>query len=147
MSETVHGEAFDGGGVRLEGDGDGEWIEADYREGWVGRKLMNARNPDAYAEMVEPYFFKCTWCREYQSTMRWGAGSNLCPRCEQKRLYTVGEWFKATEDGQLPMPTDDCPECGSENIEIGVIADFDSVCHDCEHAWSNRAVPKEDCAE
>lgn len=138
---TIDGTALDDGGVRLDGEGNGEWMEAEYREGWVGRKLVGTHK-DEYDAMVHPYLYKCTWCREWHDVTMWPAGSNLCPHCEQAREYTIGPWFEATEDGDLPRPTECCPRCGSTDIEIGVIADFDSVCHDCDHTWTDTAVPE-----
>jgi len=64
-------------------------------------------------------------------TQRWGTGSPYCPGCEQ-RWRCIGDWFEATEDGELPEPTT-CPECGSVDVDLGAI--IASTCNDCSHEF------------
>lgn len=80
---TVRGELLEPGHLRLEDSENSDaWIEATYRDGWVGRKLLNA-DDDAYAEMVHPYLYQCIMCREWMDTQLWGLESPHCPHCEQ----------------------------------------------------------------
>ncbi|WP_135306325.1 hypothetical protein [Haloarcula amylovorans] len=123
---TVHGSIEDGV-VRLEADdNDDAWIEAEYREGWVRRKLLTD-DSDAYQQMVEPYYFRCRCCRRYLSTQRWGKGLPYCPGCEQQ-WYRIGDWFEQTAEGDLPEPTQ-CPECGSVDVDLEIFCP--STCNDC----------------
>ena len=137
---TVRGVDLDGGAARLEdADNPDAWIEAEYRDGWVGRKLMS--DGDEYAEMTHPYYFRCRCCREYHETQRWGKGSQFCPHCEQRWEFGIGPMIGRIGDGVLLYQVDSCPECGSEDIRKGFIADYDAECRDCGHGFS--AKPRE----
>lgn len=135
----VQGKTNGDGACLLDGPGEDEWIIAEYRNGWVGRKLLGG-DDDAYAEMVEPFYQRCAMCREWKSVQRWGAGSPYCPRCEQWRKWGLPkaiEWVL----GEVEF-NHSCPDCGSENVEIGVIADYDCECFACGSGFDLR-VPRE----
>ncbi|RLM32640.1 hypothetical protein [Haloarcula sp. Atlit-120R] len=132
---TVSGTAADGVVTLQDDDNDDAWIRAEYRDGWVGRKLMRD-DGDAYADMVHPFYFRCRCCREYRTTERWGAGSPYCPGCEQ-RWHCIGDWLEATEDGELPEPTT-CPECGSVDVELEILVP--STCNDCGTEFSREGL-------
>lgn len=95
---TVSGTVEDDGVTLRDDENDDAWLSAEYRDGWVGRKLMSDDGDD-YADMVHPYYFRCRCCRRYLPTQRWGAGSAYCPGCEQ-RWHQIGDWFETTENGE-----------------------------------------------
>lgn len=129
--QAISGECLDDGGVRLEADGNSDaWIEADYREGWWRRKLLQ-NDKSAYEDMVEAFFLECQACHRYMSPQIWTEGSAFCPGCEMK-FESIGSWFERTEGGIAPDGRNRCPDCGSTNIDVGRIADYDSVCNECD---------------
>ena len=132
MKMTIRGTVLDDGGVCLEADfSDDAWMKVEYRDGWVGRKLI-ADDGDDYEDMVHPFYFRCRCCRRYLPTGRWGSESQFCPGCEQ-RWHQIGDWFEATSDGgELPKPTV-CPECSSTSISLAAVTP--SVCNDCGHEF------------
>jgi len=100
MSDTLTG-SLDDSGCRIEAtDNDDAWIEAEYRDGWVARKLMNADGGEAYASMTHPYYQQCAHCREWQTTERWGAKSRYCPRCEMWYEITLPRIIAWLFDGE-----------------------------------------------
>lgn len=76
------------------------WIEAEYRDGWVGRKLM-VDDTTAYEEMIEPFYLKCRSCHRHDSPQMWTADSQYCPMCEIQIKTTS----QPHTDGSLEMTT------------------------------------------
>lgn len=130
----MHGETIVGTGGDLvelrSSENPDAWITAEYRDGWVKRKLLSD-DADEYADMVHPYYYRCRCCREYHSTERWGADSRFCPWCEQ-RWQVIGDWFEQTEDGELPQPTA-CPDCESIDVDREIFGE--STCNECGAAF------------
>lgn len=94
----LQGELVEPGRARIENpDEPGEWVEAEYKDGWVGRKLVN-EDPDVYHSMVHPYYQRCAMCREYDDTQLWGYDSPYCPLCEQWHDFVLPEWFRRVVD-------------------------------------------------
>jgi len=104
-NQTVNGSLSDDGVARLETDRDGEWIETEYRDGWVGRKLMNQPDEE-YKSMVHPYFQQCAHCREFGTTEMWSAGSPYCPHCEQWYEFSLPKIIGWMFDGEQPETTE-----------------------------------------
>lgn len=78
------------------------WIEAEYREGWVGRKLM-VEDKTAYEEMIEPFYLKCQSCHRHDSPQLWGAGSEYCPHCEQQIEFGLPRAFGWLFGDETPL--------------------------------------------
>lgn len=75
------------------------WLEADYRDGWVERKLLTD-DDSAYEEMVNPYYQQCIHCREWQNLDCWGVDSPYCPGCEQFMEYMFPRLMAWVCDGE-----------------------------------------------
>jgi len=123
-AETIVGTAGEAVELRSTENPDA-WITAEYRDGWVERKLMN--DDYDYGQLVHPYYYRCQCCREWRSTERWPKDSPYCEWCQQ-RWSLIGEWFEQTQDGELPRPTT-CPECGPVDVDRAVFDE--SQCNEC----------------
>ena len=90
----------DDGVVRLEdSENPDAWIEAEYRDGWVGRKLLT-EDKTSYKEMIHPYQFQCAFCREFHPTELWGADQPYCPHCEQWHEFALPDVMAWLVDGE-----------------------------------------------
>lgn len=104
-SDSVVGQIDDGAARIEDPDNEDAWIEAEYRDGWVGRKLLGT-GPETYKKMIHPYYLKCCRCLEIVDTQYWGINSPYCPGCEQYYEHAFpmalaglfdGEWEKKEE--------------------------------------------------
>lgn len=134
-----HGHLRDGVARLQDPNNANAWIEAEYREDWWKRKVMG-RDAEEYRQMVHPFYQRCTFCREWYNTQRWGVDSPHCPMCEQWWDFCLGDWFERTEGGVPPEAANGvvCPECRSTNVEVGRAADYDCQCKDCGEAFNAR---------
>ena len=98
--ESLQGEIVEPGRARIEdSDNADAWIEAEYRDGWVGRKLLG-QDKEVYQEMVHPYLQQCIKCREWADTQMWGLDSPYCPSCEQYMEFVFPRLMAWVCDGE-----------------------------------------------
>lgn len=93
------------GGCRVEdAENPNAWIEVEYRDGWVGRKLM-VDDTTAYEEMIKPFYLKCRSCHRHDSPQMWTADSQYCPMCEiqiQNNIPAAFGWFFGDDEPTPP---------------------------------------------
>jgi len=128
-------------GARIEDpDNPDAWIEAEFPDGWGASELMQDDDGEAYAALVEPYKMQCPACREFFSPQFWGVEQTYCQACTYRLERGIGHWFKRTENGIEPGDTIVCPCCGADDVIVGVLADYDCRCGDCDEAFDYRGV-------
>lgn len=94
------GEVPEPGRARIEDpDNADAWIEATYRDGWVGRKLIGTDRGE-YEQMVHPFYERCTFCRRWDDPQMWGWGSDHCPRCDRWHTYVLPRLMEWLVDGE-----------------------------------------------
>lgn len=92
-SSAVSGGVPEAGRCRIEDEENPDaWIEAEYRDGWVERKLVGTESEE-YHDMIHPFYQRCAFCREWDDPQLWGRGSPYCPLCEQWHEFTLPHWM------------------------------------------------------
>jgi hypothetical protein len=100
---TLTGDLTEDGTCRIEDDENPDaWIEAEHRDGWVGRVLFNEDGGEAYQEMIHPYRQQCAHCRRWLTCERWHADSPYCPRCKAWYDYSLPKIIAWMFDGDDP---------------------------------------------